>query len=471
MNPASLPPALQAAARQQPPRTAEEKSALEMQLMSALLLHAKDVFCCYDVQGGALRASYVSPSVRNVLGWASEALAGRDWCELAHPDDAAQLRDAAAAVMAGGSPSYVLYRARTAEAGSQYTWVYAHLCRDDAGRLLSVARSAAGHKKREEALHGFLLVTSHDLRTPCHGCAVAAQLLHARDSVAGDAEASSLVDAVSASCGLMLSVLTNVLAVKDIQAGGVAEKARRKLPLVRYEPRALLASALQTCRLGCGVAPGRIIWRDEASAALLAAVEGDAERVTHIVQNVLVYALQAGSGAPLEVRLTHGCTSGVLRLDVCDCGRELRPEEREGIFSLTDGCACLGLYVARFFARAVGGDLTAEADDCGGTTLRLRLPARIAPPPPVAPESPPAFLGKRAAMRADPPSVAAQRRSCASRPLLQENGGGAISLPQPPPLAQAAVAPPARPRCLFIDDHVLNLKLVRKLLEKHGFEA
>jgi CheY-like chemotaxis protein len=24
---------------------------------------------------------------------------------------------------------------------------------------------------------------------------------------------------------------------------------------------------------------------------------------------------------------------------------------------------------------------------------------------------------------------------------------------------------------LFIDDHVLNLKLVRKLLEKHGFEA
>jgi PleD family two-component response regulator len=41
---------------------------------------------------------------------------------------------------------------------------------------------------------------------------------------------------------------------------------------------------------------------------------------------------------------------------------------------------------------------------------------------------------------------------------------GAAAEPQPG-------APALPPRCLLVDDHELNLRLVKRLLERHGFEV
>ncbi len=448
--------------------------------MQALLLHSRDVFALHTLRNDALDTSYVSPSVRHVLGWAPEALqGGRDWCELAHAEDVWRLRAAAACVAAGGACADVLYRMRTAD--GQHTWVLAQLCRHNSGALLSSTRSAAAHKQREAALNAFLLVTSHDLRTPCHGCAVAAQLLHARPSVAADAEAAALVDAVNAGCALLLSVIENVLAVKDVQAGGVGEAARRQLPPIPYEPHALLASVLQTCRLGCGLSHTRLHWPEEdaAAAALLPALEGDVVRVAHIVQNVVVFALQSSSAgdAPLEVSITYcrggdGADDGELHFALHDRGRELARDAQEGLFATVD-CKSLGLFIARFFARAAGGEVAAAEEPCGaGMMLRVRLPARIAPPPtvPVAvPQTPPPLQRKRAALREAPPPVGAARTSFASspRPVASSSPAAASSHPPLPECAPTV----ARPRCFFFEDHRMNLRLVKRLLEKHGFEV
>ncbi len=474
--PTSAPSPAMLAALQPPPSTPAEKAAMETRLMATLLAHSNDIFICHRLQrDGALLAEFVSPSVHRVLGWAPDALLGRDWREVCHPDDAPLLRDAVAAVMAPGAAepcTYVLYRARTAQEGA-CVWLHAQLCRhtpaDGSGepRLLAMARSAAGHKTREEALRGFLLVTSHDLRTPCHGVVVAAQLLAERPAIAADAEAASLVDAVLSSCRLMLGVITNVLTMKDIQAGGRAEAARmHSLPPVRFEPRALLAGALQTCRLGCGLAPSRLRWDGAADgAALPPAVEGDAERAALILQNVLVYALHAGGAAPLDIRLSFA--EGALQLAVRDgaCAELRAPEERERAVFATDSCAQLGMFVARFFARAAGGDVTADAEEQGGgAALHVRLPVRVADPlpEPATPKSPAAqaspSLGKRAALRGNA-SVGAQRVSYdSSRPATAQPQG-------------AAAAAPTLPRCLLVDDHELNLRLVKRLLERHGFEV
>jgi signal transduction histidine kinase len=471
-----------------PPRTPEERAALELQLMEALIMHSRDVFALHTLRGDALDTIYVSPSVRHVLGWAPEALqGGRDWCALAHADDVSLLRATAASVAAGGACADVLYRLRTAD--GQHTWVLAQLCRHSSGALMSTTRSAAAHKKREEALHAFLLVTSHDLRTPCHGCAVAAQLLHARPSVTADPEATALVHAVNAGCSLLLSVIENVLAVKDVQEGGVGEAARKKLLPIRFEPHALLASVLQTCRLGCGLSHERLSWRedDAAAAALLPALEGDAVRVSHIVQNVIVYALHSSSAdAPLEVSIAYsrgcdGTDDGELLFSLCDRGRELAPDERDAMFCTVD-CARLGLFVARFFARAADGDVMADDDCAGGMTLRVRLPARIAPCPSASgagSETPPLLQRKRAALREPPPlSVGAPRTSSvSSRPVststcsrsdeLSSADSEVASSPPPPPPSPTIT----RPRCFFFDDHILNLRLVKRLLEKHGFDV
>jgi signal transduction histidine kinase len=505
--PSAPPPQLPPGAVQPPPSSAAEKAAMETLLMETLLAHSSnDVFSCHVMRGDALLVEFVSPSVRHVLGWAPEQLVGRDCCrELCHPEDVGRLREALAAVAppsaaaeganagAAAPPAcvYGLFRVRTASEtepeAERYLWMHVMLCCDSEGRVLMMGRSAASHKTREEALRGFLLVTSHDLRTPCHGIVVASQLLQSRLSIAADEEAASLVDAVSASCTLMLCVISNVLTMKDVDAGGLAEAARRKLPRTRFEPRALVRAVLATCRLGCGLAAKQLLWRDEAGAAssLPAALEGDAERTTHMVTSMVAYALRhGGAGAPLQLSMTYEAGAGaeehttgelVLSLSYDDpllCSTSEAERERR-IFS-TDDCASLGLFVARFFARAVGGDVAATTTSAGDgepgaaaavtVTLRLRLPVRAVAAAEAAASAlaaaPPSAGTKRTAQRTSP-SVAAQRVSCASRPITAE--APPLPLPLPPPAA--------RPSVLLVEDNELNLKLVRRLLERHGFEA
>jgi CheY-like chemotaxis protein len=70
-----------------------------------------------------------------------------------------------------------------------------------------------------------------------------------------------------------------------------------------------------------------------------------------------------------------------------------------------------------------------------------------------------------------PPAAAAAAAGseCAASPRVS---GGAHELPSAgtePAGATRRAAPPPRLRCLLVDDHALNLKLVKLVLEKHGF--
>lgn len=65
---------------------------------------------------------YVSPSAREMLGWAPEELSEPRW-ELVHPDDRTPLRDAIAALVSQGGTARVSYRARHRE--GHYVWIEA----------------------------------------------------------------------------------------------------------------------------------------------------------------------------------------------------------------------------------------------------------------------------------------------------------------------------------------------------------
>jgi signal transduction histidine kinase len=466
--------------QQQPQRSAAETAALEARLIETLLTHSNDVFCCCALLDCALVLEYVSPSARRVLGWAPEALLGSDWLQQCHPDDVARVRAVLARVVAPGAAAsrceYVLCRLRTGcDAGDggrldgrsaaprAELWMHVMLCRDGPGRLLSMARSAAGHKTREEALRGFLLVTSHDLRTPVHSVSVAAQLLRSRPAVAAHADATALVDSILAAGSLLLTVISNVLAMRDVDAGGVAEAARRVsgAHVAEFDPRALLADTLRTCRLGCGAQPEQLRLSEEphepGGCAAPEAAQGDAERISHVALNLLMYALQHrndATAAPLDVRLGFQRVPPALLVRVHDASRQLRaPEAAEALFAV-DSCAALGLFVARSLARAAGGDVTSEAPSDGGVPLLATLPVAVPPSP-----------RKRRA-----PAVASSPRAAASRLAPVPPPAAAAASPETcPPPAPAPAAP--RVSCLLIEDNALNLLLVRRLLERHGFEV
>jgi hypothetical protein len=110
---------------------------------------------------------------------------------------------------------------------------------------------------------------SHDLRTPCHGMQCASQLLAARPAIAADADAVYLLNAVRASCRLMLTTVDNVLSLKLLEAEAASGRAQ---PLHDREPldvRALLADVLDVCRVGC---LKDITWLNEHDAVGIPAV-------------------------------------------------------------------------------------------------------------------------------------------------------------------------------------------------------
>ena len=110
----------------------------------------------------------------------------------------------------------------------------------------------------------------------------------------------------------------------------------------------------------------------------------------------------------------------------------------------------LGLYVARTMARTMRGDMEAR---CGGvgTLLQLRVPVRV--PSAGTPQSPP-----RSSLLSAQPDTSPLKRTASAAAL----GSPEATTPAPGERQRA-------PRCLLVEDHALNAKLVSRLLERHGF--
>ena len=84
-------------------RRAQEELRASKEQYQLLADNSLDIIALHDVDG---RFLYVSPSVRQVLGYEEEELIGRDMLEFVHPDDAATFRDAAQAGAWSGEQRY-----------------------------------------------------------------------------------------------------------------------------------------------------------------------------------------------------------------------------------------------------------------------------------------------------------------------------------------------------------------------------
>jgi PAS domain S-box-containing protein len=483
------------------------ESDLVETMLSRLMEHASDIFAVLDPLPNAppgpesMRVTFVSPNIERVLGWKPADLVGRSCMDFMYAQDVAMHLVALQELFSGGLTSVQGMRRMICADGS-LRWMHVDICAH-AGALMCVARDATRQKATQKALNEFLLSTSHDLRTPVHSILTGTQLLGQRESVRGDAEASFLVDAVKASCALLLGTISSVL---DMRAITAQELGARLSSATRgsFSPAQLAADAVQTVCLGSGRPPDAIEW--EPPTGLPERVEADVDRVTACLQHVLVTAL------------TH-CTAGKPQLSVTCCAGDdaAQLHARVAFESSTlvpsgsmDDCECvfappsLGLHSARAYSCAMGGDLTLDAND-GAKVFTLSLPVRL----PVAGRGGEATAGQAsphdaaASLERDSKRIRTLQPTAAHPPLasmpaaqnlpvrLPIAGGGEgatgralphdaaasvqrdskriraldTSLPQPSPGSM----PASQPRCMLVEDHALNRKLVCRLLESHGF--
>ena len=107
---------------------------------------------------------------------------------------------------------------------------------------------------------------------------------------------------------------------------------------------------------------------------------GEYRRVLQVLLNLLGNALRyspEGSSVRLEVELRGGRAAAT----VADEGPGLSPEQQAKVFDKFerlgrggDGGSGLGLYISRYLARAMGGDLTVASVPGEGARFTLELP-------------------------------------------------------------------------------------------------
>ena len=297
--------------------------------------------------------------------------------------------------------------------GMVFTWSRRAMQAERSARLAAEAQTAAKS--------AFVAMVSHELRTPINALLNGAATLERQEGA--DRGAARLI----ADAGAMMKTLLNdLLDYSKIEAG------RMGVEVVDYDLRSLVRDSV-------------LLWRGEARSkgiklelrgikTLPCWVRGDPMRLRQILNNLLSNAIKftAEGGVVLTIGMQERADGRHVLIEVVDAGPGQTEEQISRLFSAYDqlgvgtartfGGTGLGLAISRDLARLMGGSLTADSDVGGGARFILTLPA---------PEG------------AAPPSV---------------------DLSNTPAMAAVTDAP----LILVVDDHDINRRTLRGMLEAFG---
>jgi two-component system OmpR family sensor kinase len=216
----------------------------------------------------------------------------------------------------------------------------------------------------------FVADASHELRTPLTSVRGLAEYGLQLGQAANQEELLRLMGLVAREAGRLGGLVDDLVLLARFDAGRPLD--RRPVDLA-----SIAAEAVQQARL---VAPGRPITLEAAEPVI---VDGDAERLRQIIDNLIGNAIQhTAPGSPVTVTVTSEPGSG--RLTVADRGPGMTPEQASRVFerfyrtddarTRASGGAGLGLAIAASLAAAHDGELTVDTQPGRGAAFCLRLP-------------------------------------------------------------------------------------------------
>jgi len=242
------------------------------------------------------------------------------------------------------------------------------------GALVRLGLDAAdGGRLDAESRDEFLALLGHDLRSPLSNVRVGAQLAQ-RNLEAGDLESvRQALRIIENQSGRLLERLEALL-------DAVAASGRILLKLEPIDLGQLASAVVEPYRLAAG--------EKELGTTFDVRIEpgtpparGDRGQVMRVVEHLVDNASKYAAGGHVVVSVAP--SDGGVRLDVCDDGPGIRPEDVDRVFApfgrgrnVGDKPGHgLGLYLARNIARAHGGRLWIARTHRGGTCMALSLPA------------------------------------------------------------------------------------------------
>jgi two-component system sensor histidine kinase KdpD len=238
-------------------------------------------------------------------------------------------------------------------------------------RQLAEAAKEAGHlAESERARTALLNAVSHDLRTPIAAAKAAVSSLQAADVTWSEADRRELLANASDALDRLTDLVSNLLDLSRLQAGVLPVLP---MPVGLDDVVAGVLDHLGTKSDAVEVTFPADLPEVRADAGLLDRI------VANLVQNALRYA-----PPDQPVRITASNHADYVELRVIDHGPGIPAADVDTVFAAfqrrgdtsADGAGVgLGLAIARGFAEAMSGTVTAEQTPGGGATLTIRLPA------------------------------------------------------------------------------------------------
>jgi signal transduction histidine kinase len=260
--------------------------------------------------------------------------------------------------------------------------------RRERARVGEIERTALGRLQEADQLkEDFIATVSHELRTPLTSIKGYASTLIRREADLTQEERNSFLEVMVRQCDRLAQIIDTLLLVSRLEAGDI-EGRRAYIGLTDLLRDAAEASTDEE--------------RFEIEVEGTIGLTSDHFRVFHIVRNLMENACKY-SPSSTKVLVTAKRSDRSFEVTVQDQGRGIPEPERERIFdrfsrlpdpegTVRSGTG-LGLYIARRFARELGGDIeVTEGPGAPWTGARfvLRLPPEVVETQPgheVAPKS------------------------------------------------------------------------------------
>jgi PAS domain S-box-containing protein len=314
----------------------------------------------------------VSPSSEAILGYRPEEMTGRTGTAFLYPEDLESTRDEMRRARRGGLMRNFETRYVHKE-GQIVTLAWSGVWSEMEGLHFFIGRDVTEAKRTERLKNEFVATVSHELRTPLTAIAGSLGLL-AGDGAERLANPGRLLKIAHANSQRLVRLVNDILDIEAI----VGE--RMAFDFHRVEMKALVEKAIEANRAFAetfGV-PVRL-----EGLAPDVAVHTDAKRLVQVIVNLLSNAAKFSPRGE-EVLVTIVATDDRVGVTVRDHGPGIPPEFKTRIFekfvqvdasdARQKGGTGLGLSIVKQLMIRLGGDVSHQEAQGGGTIFRIDLP-------------------------------------------------------------------------------------------------
>jgi PAS domain S-box-containing protein len=373
-------------------KAAQQRIEESERLYRLISTNSKDLISLYTTVDGEPVRTYVSPSVREILGFEPEELVGKSSIEMILPEDQKKMREEVHPKTIRGETANAEYRMRRKDGCVIWLETNSHPFFDEQGVMIGFqtsARDITRRKEFEEALRvakekaeeatraksQFLSMMSHEIRTPMNAIIGLTNLLLQEEPRIDQVESLKLLKFSGEN---LLTIINDILDFSKIEAGKIS------LEYIDVDLKSLVSNVTQMFEQRAKDKGINIFFVFDEKVPSV--VKSDQVRLAQIVTNLLGNAIKFTERGYVELSVTKvGEEDGKhrVRFTVKDTGIGIESGKLQLIFESFSQAAAdttrkfggtgLGLSITKRMLQLMGTEVEVESKPGYGSTFAFTL--------------------------------------------------------------------------------------------------